>query len=324
MNGGSKVYFSLCVNCAIVFQELKDLRPQLYSAANYSEKSYVHSEHKQLVLNNLKVYTVRALVNVVDHLGTVAYKLTDLLEQQSLDISKMDLKVTCINQQLSTCKTFMEKEGLRQQQLLAVMPRHHKHYTLPNSVNKKVHFSPYVITDPSQLFQVKSRVLPCGSHSSPLRGYFLALIVSGNNTYASLETGIPAPKSLSWHLASETKSTLKGSALALLRPGDQKASERTTVKSNTPATLDPGDVLRSKNSATHPKSSRALPATSAAIQTLGVLKQGEENTGELTTFPSFGNPPRRQIIRPPARSKRMIPSFFMKYKTSKVSSGSAS
>ncbi|GAA0139497.1 scaffold/adaptor protein [Lithospermum erythrorhizon] len=278
-------------------QELKDLRPQLYSAANYCEKSYVHTEHKQLVLNNLKVYTVPALVNVVDHLGTVAYKLTDLLEQQSLDISEMDLKVTWINQQLLTCKTFMEKEGLRQQQLLAVMPRHHKHYTLPNSVNKKVHFSPYVITDPSQLFQVKSRVLPCG---------------------------IPAPKALSWHLATETKSTLKGSALALLRPGDQKASERTTVKSNTPTTVDPGDVLRSKNSATHPKSSRALPATSAAIQTLGVLKQGEENTGELTTFPSFGNAPRRQIIRPPARSKSMIPSFFMKYKTSKVSSGSAS
>ena len=37
-------------------------------------------------------------MNAVDHLGTVAYKLTDLLEQQTLDVSTMDLKVATINQ----------------------------------------------------------------------------------------------------------------------------------------------------------------------------------------------------------------------------------
>lgn len=37
-------------------------------------------------------------MNAVDHLGTVAYKLTDLLEQHTLDISTMDLKVSTINQ----------------------------------------------------------------------------------------------------------------------------------------------------------------------------------------------------------------------------------
>ncbi|KAL5064813.1 hypothetical protein RYX36_026550 [Vicia faba] len=78
-------------------QELKNLRPQLYSAAEYCEKSYLHSEQKQMVLDNLKDYVVRTLVNVVDHLGTVAYKLTDLLEQHTLDISTMDLKVSTIN-----------------------------------------------------------------------------------------------------------------------------------------------------------------------------------------------------------------------------------
>ena len=66
-----------------------------------------------------------------------------------------------------------EKEGLRQQQLLPVLPRHHKHYILPNSVNKKVHFSPHIRIDPSQQFQVKSRILPSGSHSSPLYVIFL-------------------------------------------------------------------------------------------------------------------------------------------------------
>ena len=50
------------------------------------------------MLDNLKDYAVRALVNAIDHLGTVAYKLGDILEQQTSDISSMELKVTCLNQ----------------------------------------------------------------------------------------------------------------------------------------------------------------------------------------------------------------------------------
>ncbi|KAL5101492.1 hypothetical protein RYX36_005819 [Vicia faba] len=94
-------------------QELKNLRPQLYSAAEYCEKYYLHSEQKQMVLDNLKDYAVRALVNAVDHIGNVAYKLTGLLEQHTLDISTMDLKVSTINQKLLTCQIYMDKEGLR-------------------------------------------------------------------------------------------------------------------------------------------------------------------------------------------------------------------
>lgn len=50
------------------------------------------------VLDNLKGYTVRALVNAVDHLGTVAYKLTDLFQHQSTDISNIGLKISCLDQ----------------------------------------------------------------------------------------------------------------------------------------------------------------------------------------------------------------------------------
>jgi hypothetical protein len=52
------------------------------------------------VLDNLKDYAVRALVNAVDHLGTVAYKLTDLYEQQASEVSTLELKVACLNQVL--------------------------------------------------------------------------------------------------------------------------------------------------------------------------------------------------------------------------------
>ncbi|KAL5984701.1 hypothetical protein ACLOJK_041322 [Asimina triloba] len=89
--------------------ELKNLRPQLYSAAEYCEKSYLHSEQKQMVLDNLKDYAVRALVNAVDHLGT----------------------------QLLTCQTYTDKEGLRQQRLETIIPKHHKHYILPKSPASK-------------------------------------------------------------------------------------------------------------------------------------------------------------------------------------------
>lgn len=176
-------------NFVKALQELKNLRPQLYSAAEYCEKSYLHNEQKQMVLDNLKDYAVQALVNVADHLGTVAYKLTDLLDQQTLQVSTMELKVSCLNQ-LLMCKTYMDSEGLRQQKSMALTPRHHKHYILPNSVIEKVHFSRHVQTNPRQ-------------------NYFQAKWLLASDT--------PASKTLSWHLASETKSTLKGISQTLGR-----------------------------------------------------------------------------------------------------------
>jgi hypothetical protein len=50
------------------------------------------------VLDNLKDYAVRAVVNAVDHLGTVAYKLTDLFEQQASEVSTYELKVARLSQ----------------------------------------------------------------------------------------------------------------------------------------------------------------------------------------------------------------------------------
>jgi hypothetical protein len=79
-------------------KELKNLRPQLYSAAEYCESSYLHSDQKQVVLDNLKDYSVKALVNAVDHLGTVAYKLNDLLGQQTTEISATELRAASVAQ----------------------------------------------------------------------------------------------------------------------------------------------------------------------------------------------------------------------------------
>ncbi|KAL2468982.1 Protein ABIL1 [Forsythia ovata] len=263
-------------------QELKNLRPQLYSAAEYCEKSYLHSEQKQMVLDNLKDYAIRAIVNAVDHLGTVASKLTDLLEQHALDISAMDLKITCLNQQLVTCQVYTDNEGLRQQQLLAIIPRHHKHYILPNSVNKKVHFSPHIQTDPRQHIQARPRL------------------------YSS---GASVAKTLSWHLASETKSTLKGSPHRKLSTEDPKTSGRTFGSFNL---LEAEESSRMKFS----------PASSFAIQTRGVARRDSpEGSKLLTPFRSFDNPTRRETVRTPVRSRSVLSAFFVKQKSQKLKTG---
>ncbi|KAG4187862.1 hypothetical protein ERO13_A08G127066v2 [Gossypium hirsutum] len=265
--------------------ELKNLRPQLYSAAEYCEKSYLHNEQKQMVLDNLKDYAVRALVNAVDHLGTVAYKLTDLLEQQTLEVSTIELKASCLNQKLLTCQTYTDKEGIRQQQLLAFIPRHHKHYILPNSVSKKVHFSPQVQTDPRQTYlHAKARLQPSDT---------------------------PASKTLSWHLSSETKSTLKGTSQTL---ASNEISKPPASASEVFQLLENGDNAREKSSAA------LFPASNALVPSLGITHRELEGSKPLTAFRSFDNP-KRDIIRAPVRSKSVLSSFFVKQKQMKLKAG---
>ncbi|XP_061997604.1 protein ABIL1-like isoform X2 [Rosa rugosa] len=268
-------------------QELKNLRPQLYSAAEYCEKSYLHSEQKQMVLDNLKDYAVRALVNAVDHLGTVAYKLTDLLDQQTLDVSTMDLKVTCLNQKLLTCKTFMDKEGSRQQQLLSFFPRHHKHYILPNSVNKKVHFSPHVQTDTRQhAYQARPHVQP-------------------------------STKTLSWHLASETKSTLKGASHGLASSADTKVSVNT---SGTFQLLDNEGSATTKSSGAHLQLPSRVPGSEPFVAGHRDAVDGYRPLGAARSFDNQN----RQIVRVPVRSKSLLSAFFVKQKSTKLKTGSVS
>ncbi|XP_023746441.1 protein ABIL1 isoform X2 [Lactuca sativa] len=287
------------ISFVTALQELKNLRPQLYSAADYCEKSYLHSEQKQVVLDNIKDYAVRALVNAVDHLGTVAYKLTDLLDQQSLEISTTGLHVSCLHQQLLTCQTYTDKEALRQQQLLAVVPRHHKHYSLPKSVSKKVHFSPQTKTDGKQSH----------FHSRPRQ----------------FSSGTPPANTLCWHLASETKSTLKASSRSMSFD-EPKTSGHAPVSHHHHASHG-GDGVRTKSSEAM---RNAGPASSAAIQTLGISRLDElegPNPNPMMSFRSFDNPKREvttQVPPHPIRSKSVLSSFFVKQKTPKLRTSAVS
>ncbi|KAG7570666.1 hypothetical protein ISN45_Aa04g032360 [Arabidopsis thaliana x Arabidopsis arenosa] len=245
-----------------------------------------------MVLDNLKDYTVKALVNAVDHLGTVASKLTDLFDQQNSDISTMELRASCVSQQLLTCRTYIDKEGLRQQQLLAVIPLHHKHYILPNSVNKRVHFSPLRRTDTRQNhYQAISRLQPSDA---------------------------PASKSLSWHLGSETKSTLKGTSTVAPSSKDSKAFTKTSGVFHLLG--DEENIVNKKPSAGSQVS--GIPAASTVTkQTYGVAHKDLEVSKLLTAHRSLDNNPRREIIQAPVRTKSVLSAFFVKQKAPKLKAG---
>ncbi|KAG5087261.1 hypothetical protein JHK82_054658 [Glycine max] len=276
-------------------QELKNLRPQLYSAADYCEKSYLNSDKKQMILENLKDYAARALVNAVDHLGTVAYKLSDILEKQTFDVSTMDLKVSTLNQRLLTCHMYTDKEGLRQQQLLAFIPRHHKHYILPNSVHKKVHFIPHrKIGARQNSFQTRTRL-----HSS----------------------GTPISKTLSWHLASETKFTLKKQASRTSKNAkDSKFSAKTSGVFHL---LGSEGSTRMKTSAAQPHLANGVPTSGAATQTLGATSRDAlKRSKPLTAYGSFDDRNGREAVQVHTRSKSVLSSFLVKQAAAKLKAGS--
>lgn len=111
--------------------DLKKLRCQLYSAAEYFELSYTNDDEKQMVVDTLKDYTVEALVNTIDHLGSVSSKVNGFVDDRVVEVSSSELRVSCIEQRIRTCQEFIDKEGLSQQSLVITTPKYHKRYIIP-------------------------------------------------------------------------------------------------------------------------------------------------------------------------------------------------
>ncbi|RXH95250.1 hypothetical protein DVH24_024934 [Malus domestica] len=97
-------------------KDLKNLRRQLYSAAEYFE----------LVVETLKDYAIKALVNTVDHLGSVTYKVNDLFDEKVDEVSGTEFRVSCIEQRIRTCQEYIDHEGLSQQSSIIDTPKYHK------------------------------------------------------------------------------------------------------------------------------------------------------------------------------------------------------
>ncbi|KAL2921808.1 Protein ABIL2 [Bienertia sinuspersici] len=115
-------------------KDLKNLRTQLYSAAEYFELSYTNDDQKQLVIDTLKDYAIKALVNTVDHLGSITYKVNDLLDEKVEEVSETEFHVSCIEQRLRTCQEYIDREGIAQQSSAIDAPKFHKRYVLPGKI----------------------------------------------------------------------------------------------------------------------------------------------------------------------------------------------
>ncbi|KAL9225413.1 hypothetical protein vseg_001342 [Gypsophila vaccaria] len=112
-------------------KDLLNLGTQLHAAAEYFESSYTNDNQKQLVIETLREYSIKALVNTVDHLGSVTYKVNELLDEKVEELSGIELRVSCIEQRLRTCQKYINGEGMTQQSSIFASPKYHKRYVLP-------------------------------------------------------------------------------------------------------------------------------------------------------------------------------------------------
>ncbi|KAI3812825.1 hypothetical protein L1987_17537 [Smallanthus sonchifolius] len=113
-------------------QDLRNVRSQLYSAAEFFEDSYHKTDHDPLLLESLKDYVSKALISTIDHLGSVTSKVDSFLDENIDEAFETNLRVLCIKQRLQTCQTFSGHEGLSQQSLVIQIPKYHKQYMLPD------------------------------------------------------------------------------------------------------------------------------------------------------------------------------------------------
>ncbi|CAK9267678.1 unnamed protein product, partial [Sphagnum jensenii] len=184
-------------------KELQNLRPQLYSAAEYCESSYLFSDQKQVVLDNLKDYAVKALVNAVDHLGTVAYKLSDLLSQQTTEISAIELQAASLAQRMRSCQEHSDREGLKKQSLAKNMHVNHKHYVLSDPVATGEQISAILreTFDVNQPQPLPSTTLQMEVHPLPVPKP--VPLFQDPLPSADFAVGSKSSKTLAWHFASD-------------------------------------------------------------------------------------------------------------------------
>ncbi|KAL0299691.1 UNVERIFIED_CONTAM: protein ABIL3 [Sesamum radiatum] len=143
-------------------KDLKNLRKQLYSAAEYFELSYTNDDQKHISCQ------------YGDHLGSVTYKVNDLLDEKVDEVSGTELRVSCIEQRLRTCQEYIDREGISQQSLVINTPNYHKRYILPvgetmhGAVRTKSKYQGCSLDDGDEWHQFKNERRTVSPHRFPL------------------------------------------------------------------------------------------------------------------------------------------------------------
>ncbi|XP_068329504.1 protein ABIL2-like [Pyrus communis] len=251
-------------------KDLKNLRRQLYSAAEYFELSYTNDDQKQIVVETLKDYAIKALVNTVDHLGSVTYKVNDLFDEKVDEVSGTEFRVSCIEQRIRTCQEYIDHEGLSQQSSIIDTPKYHKRYIFPVSETMhggsrtKSKYQGCNLDDEDEWHQFRNAVhatiretRPCtvskGRSPSPSpqppqrRGVF------------SFTSTMPK-KELDKRTVSPHRFPLLRSGSLASRPTTPNKSRSTTPNSSRPTTPNPANARRRHPSEPRKSASMRLPA----------------------------------------------------------------
>ncbi|KAL4565404.1 hypothetical protein LXL04_029498 [Taraxacum kok-saghyz] len=112
-------------------KDLRNVKQQLYSAAEHFEDSYYKNDGKQMLLESLKDYISKSLIKTIDHLGCISYKLDNFLHHNLNQLSSINLQVVCIEQRLQTCEAYANNVGLSQQSVITETPKYRTKYIVP-------------------------------------------------------------------------------------------------------------------------------------------------------------------------------------------------
>ncbi|XP_022141077.1 protein ABIL2-like [Momordica charantia] len=253
-------------------KDLKNLRAQLYSAAEYFELSYTNDDQKQIVVETLKDYAVKAFVNTVDHLGSVTFKVNDILDEKVDEVSGTEFRVSCIEQRLRTCQEYIDHEGHSQQSLVINTPSYDKRYILPvgetmnGGTRTRSKYQGCNLDDQDEWHQFRNAVRATIRETPPS-------IVSKENSLAPSQQPSPSPqprtfsftstmpkKELDKRSVSPHRFPLLRSGSLSSRPKTQSSSRPTTPNSSRPTTPSNSNGQRRYPSEPRKSASMRMPA----------------------------------------------------------------
>ncbi|BFG23529.1 hypothetical protein CerSpe_098040 [Prunus speciosa] len=281
-------------------KDLKNLRTQLYSAAEYFELSYTNDDQKHIVVETLKDYAIKALVNTVDHLGSVTYKVNDFFDEKVDEVSGTEFRVSCIEQRLRTCQEYIDHEGLSQQSSVIDTPKYHKRYILPvgetmrGASKTKSKYEGCNLDDEDEWHQFRNAVRATIRETPP------PTVSKGRSPSPSPQpsqrpgvfsfTSTMPKKELEKRTVSPHRFPLLRSGSLASRPTTPNKSQSTTPNSSRPTTPNPSNARRRYPSE---------PRKSASMR----LHAERENGREVEQYPS--------------KSKRLLKALLSRRKSKK-------
>lgn len=150
-----EIFMQHSLQFAESLKELKILKKQLYSAAEYFESSYGKDDRQILVMESSKDYVAKALVSTVDHLGSVADKLNKFLDEKANEFSATNVRFSRLEQKLHAFQGFVDLRGTSQHSLIVEAPKHHKQYIVPEYGKSKLVYGNCILSPQYDMHQIK-------------------------------------------------------------------------------------------------------------------------------------------------------------------------